>query len=96
MLTPFSRVRLFSTLWPVVCQAPLSIGFSRQESWNGLPCPPPGNLPDAGTELESPAFPALQAESLPLSHQGSPDEYSIHTHIPHTHTHTHIHTHTTI
>ena len=59
-----------------------------------LPCPPPGNLLEPGTELDSPAFLALQADSLPLSHQGSPDEYSIHTHIPPPHTH--IHTHTTI
>ena len=45
--------------WTVVCHAPLSIGFSRQEYWNGLPCPPPGDLPDAGIEpvpLTSPAL----------------------------------------
>ena len=44
-------------------------GFSRQEYWSGLPCPPPGDLPDPGTK---PRSPALQADSLPLSHQGSP------------------------
>ena len=38
---------------PVDCMKPLSIGFSRQESWSGLPCPPPGDLPEPGTE---PAF----------------------------------------
>ena len=38
------------TPWTIACQAPLSIGFSRQEYWSGLPCPPPGDLPKAGTE----------------------------------------------
>ena len=53
----------------VACQTPLSMGFSRQEYWSGLPCPPPGDLPDPGIEAASPA---LQADSLPLSHWGSP------------------------
>ena len=44
----FSRVWLFATLWTVACQAPLSIGFSRQDYWRGLPCPPPGDPPDPG------------------------------------------------
>ena len=43
-----SRVQLFVTLRTVAHQAPLSIGFSRQEYWSGLPCPPPGDLPDQG------------------------------------------------
>ena len=47
--------------WTVAFQAPLSMGFSKQEYWSGLPCPPPGSLPDPGTEPESPASPALQA-----------------------------------
>ena len=47
----------FATLWTVACQVPLSMGFSRQEYWNGLPFPPPGHLPDAGTEPGSPALP---------------------------------------
>ena len=51
------------------CQAPLSTGFLRQEYWSGLPFPSPGDLPDPGIKLVSPA---LQADSLPLSHQGSP------------------------
>ena len=55
----------------VAHQAPLSMGFSRQEYWSGLPCPPPGDLSDPGIELASPVSPALQADSLPLSHQGS-------------------------
>ena len=41
------------------CQAPLSMGFSRQEYWSGLPCPPPEDLPDPGIELESLTSPAL-------------------------------------
>ena len=64
-----SRVRLFATPWPVAHQAPLSMGFSRQECWGGLPCLPSGGLPDPGIK---PGSPALQADSLPLSHQGSP------------------------
>ena len=46
VLSCFSSVQLFATPWMVTCQAPLSMGFSRQESWSGLPCPPPGDLPD--------------------------------------------------
>ena len=72
MLGHFSRVRLFATPWTVAHQAPLSMRFSRQEYWSGLPCPPPGDLPDPGIEPTSPVAPALQAVSLPLSHQGSP------------------------
>ena len=45
--------------WTVACQAPLSMGFSRQEYWSGLPCLPPGDLPDPGIEPTS-AAPALQ------------------------------------
>ena len=56
-----SRVRLFATLWTVAHQAPLSMGFSRQEYWSGLPFPPPGDLPDPGTE---PRSPVLQADTL--------------------------------
>ena len=54
------RVRLFATLWTVALQAPLSMGFSRQGYWSRLPCPPPGDLPNPGIELRSPA---LQADS---------------------------------
>ena len=56
-----SQVQLFATLWTVACQAPLSMEFSRQEYWSGLQCPPPGELPDSGTE---PTSPALQADCL--------------------------------
>ena len=65
----FSHVRLFATPWTVARQAPLSVGFSRQEYWRGLPCPPPGDLTDTGIK---PTSSALQAASLPLSHWGSP------------------------
>ena len=53
------------TLRTIAHQAPPSLGFSRQEHWSGLPCPPPGDLPDPGFEPGSPASPALQADSLP-------------------------------
>ena len=58
-LSHFSRVQLCSTLWTVAQQASLSMGFSRQEYWSGLPCPPPGDLPDPGIELVSLMSPAL-------------------------------------
>ena len=64
-----SCVQLFATLWTVACQAPLSMGFPRQEYWRGLPFPSPEDLPDPGIEPKSPA---LQGDSLPLSYQGSP------------------------
>ena len=53
MLSCFSHVLLFETLWTEACQAPLSMGFSKQEYWSGLPCPPPGDLPDLGMEPTS-------------------------------------------
>ena len=49
----FSHVQLFATLWTVARQAPLSVGFSRQEYWSGLPCSLPGDLPDPGIEPTS-------------------------------------------
>ena len=49
----YSKTWLFATLWTIACQAPLSIGFSRQEYWSGLPYPPPGDLPDPGVEPTS-------------------------------------------
>ena len=60
-----SRVRLFATLWTVAYQAPLSMGFSRQEYWSGLPCPVPGDLPYPGIKPMSPGSPVFQAGSLP-------------------------------
>ena len=68
----FSPVWLFATLWTVAHQALLSPGFSKQKYWSGLPCPPPGDLPDPGIEPESTVSPALRVDSLPLGHQGSP------------------------
>ena len=54
-----SCTQLFETLWNAAHQAPLSMGFSRQEYWSRLPFPPPGDLSDTGIELASPASPAL-------------------------------------
>ena len=63
----------FVTPWTVACQAPLSMEFSRQEYWSGLPVPSPGDLPSPGMEPRSPAW---QADSLTLgSHLGSPHDY---------------------
>ena len=59
MLSHFSRVQLFVTPWTVTCQAPLSMGFSRQEYWSGLPCLPPGDLPKPEIDLSSLMSPAL-------------------------------------
>ena len=72
MLSHFSCIQLFATLRTGVRQAPLSMGFSRQEHRNGLRCPPPGNLPNPGIEPVSPASPAMQVDSLLLNRQGSP------------------------
>ena len=61
MLNHFSRVRLCVTPWTVAHQAPLCLGFSRQECWSGLPRPPPGGLPDPGVEPAPLMSPALAA-----------------------------------
>ena len=74
MLSCFSRVQLLVTPWTVARQAPLSMGFSRQEYWSELPFPSSGDLPDPGIE---PASPALQVASLLLSLQGSPQPYML-------------------
>ena len=55
----FSHVPLFATLWAVACQAPLSMGFSKQEYWSRLPCPPLGDLSDSGIKPTSLVSPAL-------------------------------------
>ena len=72
MLNHFSCVQFFATPWTVAHQAPLYMGFSRQEYWSGLPCPSPGDLPEPGIE---PGSPALQADALPSEppgiHQGA-------------------------
>ena len=55
-VSSLSHVWLFATPWTVACQATLSMEFSRQEHWNGLPFPSPGDLPHPGMEPESPAL----------------------------------------
>ena len=71
-----SHVQLFVTPGTVACQTFLSMGFSRQEYWNGLLLPPPGDLPNPGIKPTFPVAPALQVDSLPLSHWGSPYMHS--------------------
>ena len=68
-LSHFRHVPLFVTPWTVAYQAPLSMGFSRQEYWSGLPCPPAGNLPNPGIESKSSA---LQVDSLLSEPPGKP------------------------
>ena len=69
LLSCFSHVQLFVILWTVALQAPLSMEFSRQEYWSGLPCPPPWDLPNPGIELGSPT---LLADSLQSEPPGKP------------------------
>ena len=80
-----SHVQLFATQWTVTCQAPLSMGFSRQEYWSGLPFPSPEDFPNPGIE---PGSPALQADSLPFEPQGSPKNVQKFQKYTRTHTHT--------
>ena len=72
VLNHFSCVWLFAILWTVAHQAPLSMGFFRQEYWSGLPCPPPGDLPDPGIEPESPVAPTLQVDFFTAEPRGKP------------------------
>ena len=65
-----SYFRLFATLWTIACEAPLSMGFSRQEDWSELPCLSPGDLPDPGIKPVSLASPVLAGDSIPLHHLG--------------------------
>ena len=64
----FSCVQLFAVPWTIACQAPLSMGLSRQEYWSGLPCLPPGDLPDLGSNLGLLCLLHWQADSSPLHH----------------------------
>ena len=73
-LSCFSCVQHFEILWTVALQVPLSMGLSRQEYWFGLPCPPPGDLPNPEIKPTSPVAPALQEDSLSLSQMGSPGD----------------------
>ena len=68
MLSCFNHVQLLVTPWTIAHQASLSMGFSRQEYWSELPCPPPGDLPDPGVKH---GYPALQADTLPCEPQAS-------------------------
>ena len=68
-----SRVQLFLTPWTAACQAPLSMGFSRQEYWSGEPFPSPGDLPDPGIK---PRSPTLQADALTSEPPGKPQSQS--------------------
>ena len=74
MPSRFICVQLFAMLWTLwtAHQAPLSMGFCRQEYWSGLPCPSPRDLHDPEIEPMTPEVPALQADSLPLNHLGKP------------------------
>ena len=72
MLSGFSHVRLFVTLWTVACQAPLYMGFSGQEYWSGLPCPPPEDLPDPGIEPKFLMSPALAGGLFIILGLGAP------------------------
>ena len=71
VLSCLSHVQLFLTLWTVAQRALLSTGFSRQQSWSGLPCPPPGDHPDPGIK---PASPALRVDSFTAEPLGEPSE----------------------
>ena len=70
LLSHFSCVQLFVTLWTIAHQAPLSLGFPRQEYQSVLPFLPPGDLPHSGIKPASLHSPALQEDALLLSHQG--------------------------
>ena len=69
-----SCVRLFATPWTVAHESPLSMGFSRQKYWSGLPFPSPRDLPDPGIE---PRAPALQADSLPTARREAKTRYNL-------------------
>ena len=77
VLSHFSHVQLFVTLWTVAHRAPLSMGFSWQEYWSGLAFPSPEDLSNTRIAPSSPVFPALQIP-YPLSQLGSP---YIHIHV---------------
>ena len=72
MLSRFSQGQLFETVWTAAQQPPLSMGFSRQEHWSGLPCPPPGAFPTQGSNLCLVGLLHWQANSLPLVPPGKP------------------------
>ena len=67
-----SHAQLFATPWTLALQAPLSMGFPREEYWSGLPFPSSGDLPDPGIKPTSPVTPALQVDSLVTEPSGKP------------------------
>ena len=71
-VTQLSHVWLSAVLWTIADQAPLSMGFPRQEYWSGLPFPPARDLPDPGIHKHLLQLWHWQTDSLPLSHLGSP------------------------
>ena len=77
VLSQSRGVRLFVTPWMVACQAPLSMEFSRQEYWSGLPFSSPGVLPNPGIELACLILLHWQAGSLPLAPPGKPRDLYI-------------------
>ena len=78
MLSHFSHVQLFATLWTIACQDPLSVALSRQEYYSRLPCPSsPGNLPNPGIKPTSLISPELAAGSLPLALTREPIYWSL-------------------
>ena len=72
-----SHVQLFSTPWTVACQAPLPMGFSRQEYWSGLQFPSPAIFPTQGSNLCLLCLLHWQVSSLPSRHKGSPAQYML-------------------
>ena len=79
VLSSFCRVQLFVTLWTVVCQAPLYMGFSRHKYWSGFSCPPPGGLPYPEIKPAFLKYPVLNGRFfffffffLPLALPGKP------------------------
>ena len=72
MLSHFGHVQLFVTLWTIAHQAPLSMGFSRQEYWSELPSPSPGDLPNTGVKPASLASPILADGFITTAPPGKP------------------------
>ena len=75
VLSRFSRVQLFVTPWTVAHQTPLSMGFSRQEYWGGLPCSPSGDPPDSGLNRRLLSLLHWQVDSLPLVPPRKPEQF---------------------
>ena len=74
VVLPLKSCPTLATPWTVACQVPLSVGFSRQEFWSGLPLSSPGNVPNPGIK---PRSPALQADSLQTEVRGKYDHCNV-------------------